>query len=91
MACQEAELLTFENLLNKIKILYAFRLMTDPCEYIRKANSFLSVSSILYSEVYDILQSKYDIESLVGNDKAAIIARIGFVQNHEPQSRNAWI
>ena len=89
-ACQEAELYTFENLVNKIKIMYVLRLMLSPCDFLGKINSFLSVSSVLYNEVYDILQSKYNIQSLVENDKAAIMARISFVQNREPQSRGAW-
>lgn len=37
-----------------------------------------------------MLSSKYDVDSLWENDKDAILSRIVFVQNHEPQSRQAW-
>ena len=89
-ACQEARLYTFEHFINKIKILYVRRLMVNPCEFLRRVNPFLSVSSVLYREVDDLLQHKYDIDSLLDNDKDAIVARLGYIQNHEPQMRTSW-
>ena len=89
-SCQEAKLYTFEHLVNKSKILFLVRLMNNPCSFIRKIVPFLAVSSVLYSEVCELLWNKYDIDSLEDNDKAAIISRIGYVQNHEPQLRVAW-
>ena len=86
-ACQEANLLTFEHLINKIKVTQAIRLLMHPCEFIRRVNPFLSVSSVFYNEIYELLEKKYEIDSIVLNDKEAIVARIGFVQNHEEQSR----
>ena len=86
-ACQEANLLTFEHLMNKIKVTHAIRLLMHPCEFIRRVNPFLWVSSVFYNEIYELLEKKYEIDSIVLNDKEAIVARIGFVQNHEEQSR----
>ena len=86
-ACQEANLFTFEHLINKIQIMNAIRLLTNPCEFVRKINSFLSVTSVFYNEIYDLIKSKYQLESLIDNDKMAIMSRIGFVQNHEEQLR----
>ena len=89
-SCQEAKLYTFEHLINKSKILFLVRLMNNPCSFIRKLIPFLTVSSVLYGEVCDLLWNKYDIDSFEDNDKAAIISRIGFIQNHEPQLRVEW-
>ena len=88
-ACQESNLYTFEHLINKIKILFVLRLIYKPCNFIKRNSSYFNVSSVKYREVMDVLQSKYNIDSITDNDKEAIIARIGFVQNHEPQSREA--
>ena len=90
-ACQEANLYTFEHLINKIRIMYVIRLFCKPCSFIKKIEFYLSVSSVLCNEVSSLLKSKYDIDSLHDNDKEAIIARLGFVQNHEPQLRQAWV
>ena len=78
---------TFEHLINTIKIMNAIRLLTNPCEFVCKINSFLSVTSIYYNEIYDLIKSKYQFESLIENDKMAIMSRIGYVQNHEEQLR----
>ena len=89
-ACQEAGLLTFENLINKVRIYFALRLIVEPCEFLRKTYSLLSTFSVFYKEVSEILKYKYGIESLADNDKDALMARICFVQRHEPQSRDVW-
>lgn len=89
-ACQEAHLLTFENLLNKIRITTVLRLFSSPCEYVLKAFDFLSISSIALKEVYDILYDKYQIDSLFENDRDAIIGRIQFIQNHQRKMREYW-
>ena len=89
-ACQEAELLTFENLINKIKIFTALRMIERSCNFIDKVSGFLSVCSVFYKETYDVLANKYNIDSLTENDKDAIMSRIWFVQNHEPQMRLGW-
>ena len=90
-ACQEANLLTFEHLINKIKIMNVRRVLINPCEFLRRVEPFLSVYSVIYKEAYNLLALKYDIDSLIQNDKAAIMARIGFVQNHENQMRGPWL
>ena len=89
-ACQEAQLLTFENLINKMKIFYVLRMTDGSCNFINRVTGFLSVYSVLYKETYEVLENKYDIVSLIDNDKDAIMSRIWFVQNHEPQMRLGW-
>ena len=89
-ACQEAQLLTFENLINKMKIFNVLRMIDGSCNFINKVSGFLSVCSVLYKETYEVLENKYDIVSLIDNDKDAIMSRIWFVQNHEPQMRLGW-
>ena len=88
-ACQEAKLYTFEHLVNKAKILFVLRLMNKPCNFIRNILSFLMVSCVLYNEICDLMWNKYEVDSLEDNDKAAIIARICYVQNNESQLRVA--
>ena len=87
-ACQEACLFTFEHQINKIKISTAFRLMKDPCSFLAKIDNYMCFSSAFYSHVNSILQDKYNVESLLGNDIDALMARIHFTQNHEEQLRS---
>ena len=89
-ACQEAHLFTFEHLVNKIKISTAYRLSKNPCEFFVKVKDFMKFSSVLYTDVHELLQRKYGVDSLIDNDYEALIARIGFIQNHEEQMRGAW-
>ena len=89
-ACQEARLFTFDHLISKIQICAALRFMESPCDFIIKNFNFLRFSSFYYRELKLMLFSKYSIDSLLENDKNAILSRIIFVQNHEPQSRYAW-
>ena len=71
-ACQEAKLYTFEHLVNKIKILFITKLIRNSCNFVSNLLSYLTVSSVSYKEVCDLLWQKYDIDSLEDNDKAAI-------------------
>ena len=89
-SCQEAHLFTFEHLLNKSKIATAFRLMKNPCEFFMKTKDFISFSSVLYRNVFKLLQQTYGVDSLADNDYEALLARISFAQNHEEQMRGPW-
>ena len=89
-ACQEAQLLTFENLLNKIKIMAAFRMLSLPCNFVSKTKSFLQISSCFLKETCDILADKYEIDSLLDNDRDAIFSRIIYVQCREKPLRLTW-
>ena len=60
-ACQEAQLLTFENLINKMQIFSVLRMIVGSCNFINKVSGFLSVCSVLYKETYEVLEKKYDI------------------------------
>ena len=86
-ACQEAQLFTFEHLLNKIKIFFVYRITKYPCPFLEKTGNFLELSSVLFDEIHEILSDKYQIENLLENDKDAVISRIAYVQNHENQMR----
>lgn len=88
-ACEIAKLMTFEHFLNSNLIFFAYRMLEKPCNFIRKVKHCFQ-NSYLLREVYDILGSKYEIDSLLENDKDAIKARISYVQNHEPQMREGW-
>ena len=88
-ACQEAGLFTFEHLMNKIQIFTGLRFMVSPCEFMFKNYNFFRISSFYFKELRLLSRNKYSIDSLVENDKDAILSRICFVQNHEPQLRNA--
>ena len=90
-ACQEAQLLTFKHLLNRIKIMATYRLISRPCEFIRQIMLYMNVSSALMREVHLILEDDYDIDSLLDNDFEAINSRILFKQNHEKQMREVWL
>ena len=86
-ACQEAQVFTFKHFMNKSKIIAALRMFTNPCSFILKILDFFIVSSVFLKDVYNILRDVYNVDSLMFNDKQALISRIGFVQNHEAQMR----
>ena len=89
-ACQEAQLFTFQHFINKCKIMTAFRILSHPCNYVFKTIEFLSISSVFLREVYVLLNDLYGIDSILYNDKSAIISRIEFIQNREQQMRTHW-
>ena len=89
-ACQEAGLMTFNHLLNKMKICSVIRFILEPCDFIRKLLSFIKISSVLIKDVKCVLKTIYDIDSVFDNDVEAIISRILFVQRNEEQMRVTW-
>ena len=89
-ACQEAQLLTFQHFINKLKIMAVIRLFSKPCAFIRKIEDHMYISSFLLSEVSNILKTDYDVDTVFENDRDAIYSRICFVQNHEKQMRMSW-
>ena len=88
--CQEASLLTFEHLLNKMKLFLVMRLFNFPCAFMQKTFRFFILSSVLLNEVRDIFINKYDIELLFEQDRDAVVSRIMYVQNHETPMREGW-
>ena len=89
-ACQEAGLLMFNHLINKMKISAAFRIFKKPCCFMEKVRPFLHATSTLLKEILKIIDRNYQMDSLFDNDIHAIMARISFVQNHEEQMRLSW-
>ena len=89
-ACQEAGVMTFNHLLNKLKIFAARRFILKPCDFIRNLLRFMNISSVMISDVRHILKSIYDIDSVFEDDSDALISRILFVQRHEEQMRVSW-
>ena len=88
--CQEAGVYIFDHYINMLKISAGIRFMTKSCDFIAKNFAFFTVSSFLLRDLYDILSNIYDLESLLENDKEAIMSRITYVQNHESQLRTSW-
>ena len=86
-ACQQAQLLIFKHLLNKLKIQFMFRLYFSPCIFIEKLMKYLSVSSVLFNEVNKFSNDLYQINDLLDNDRQAVVSRVVYVQNHESQMR----
>ena len=82
-ACQQAQLLLFKHLLNKLKIMFMFRLYISPCIFIEKIMTHISVSSVLFNEVNTFSSDLYEIYDLLDNDRQAVVSRVLYVQNHE--------
>ena len=89
-ACQEAGLLLFSHLINKLQISTFYRFMTKPCKIICKLHAFLKISSVFGENIRKIMLDDYDIHSVLDNDIDAVISRIHFKQNHEMQMREHW-
>ena len=90
-ACQEAKLLIFQHLINKLKINTAYRFFKKPCRFFDKILEFLMASSEFLKEINELLVHTYDVDSLLDNDLYALYARIEFVQNHESQMRGPLV
>ena len=86
-ACQEAQTLTFENMINNLKLQFMIRMSTSQCCYIKKVDNFLYVSSVLFEEMRELASRKYNIEDMLDNDRDAIRSRFAFVQRHETTMR----
>ena len=86
-ACELANMWTFDHFRNKSLIFFATRMLENSCKFICKQRNHFFTCSYLIREVYDILNDKYNVDSLLTNDKDAIKSRINYVQNHESQMR----
>ena len=86
-ACQEAQMFTFDNFLNRLRVISVIRFFKSPCAFIAKNLSFLRISSSFYEAVNEIFSSTYDITDILDNDLDAINSRIVFVQNREDTMR----
>ena len=89
-ACQEAGLMTFNHLINKLKIFALRRFILRPCDFIRNLLPFMHISSVMVNDVRNTLKSTYDMDSAFDDDSDAIVSRILFVQRHEEQMRVSW-
>ena len=85
--CQEAKLFTFENLINKVKLMYRMRICTKPCSFIQKLLGYFTISSVLFCEIDSLALTKYGMEYLMENDRDGVLSRIAYIQNHETQMR----
>ena len=65
----------------------AFRFIDKPCDFVDKVINFIKLSSVMIREVNVILEEKYQIDSLIENDKDSVTSRIWFIQNRESQMR----
>ena len=89
-ACQEARLLSFNHLINKIQINALHRFINKPCKIVHKLKVFLRISSVFSENIGKMLYDEYDVLSFYDNDIDAIFSRIYFKQNHELQMRETW-
>ena len=85
-ACELTNLHTFENYINKTRISFLYRILKSPCKAIKSNFTFFKFFSNLAINVNKLLNTKYQITDLMENDRDAVMARIKFVQNHEPQT-----
>ena len=90
-SCQEASLLTFQHLINKVKFNSTIRLFINPCAYVAKLKDYLGVSSVLLREIREIFLNIYNIEAIFEQDRDAVMSRILYVQNHEQPMRVGMI
>ena len=86
-ACQLADLMTFNHLMNWNKIRFAYKIIVHPFKFIEKSLLNVTDSLCLTREVDTILSQSYNVYSLMENDIEAIKSRINYVQNHEPRMR----
>ena len=80
----------FKHYVNKCKIVAALLNLLNPCKFLESKKTYFTVSSFFLRHVYIILNEEYGIDSLLHNDRDAIIARLYFVQNNEEQMRTHW-
>ena len=81
---------TFQHLVNKYKIMSAIRFISKLCNFIQSVMPFFSISSVFLKHVYGIVEKEYNVDSLLHNERDAIVARICYIQNNEKQMRDAF-
>lgn len=86
-ACHLAGLMTFNHFINWQRIRFSYKIISNPCKYLRKCLLNVSEDLFLANEAKSVLLSEYNIESMMENDIDAIKSRILYVQNNEPTLR----
>ena len=81
-ACHHANLLTFENTVNKSRIRFIYSITQNKCLGTEWNSPFINSFSHIINESKDLLKKKYGINNFEENDIDAIYSRIDFVQRH---------
>ena len=77
-ASQEANILMLDHLVNKIRLLNFYRILTNPPNIIEKMKDYFYITSIFINKMIEIFRIIYDVDDIIDNDKDALIERIKF-------------
>ena len=85
-ACEKIGVNVFKHLLSRRLLRFYANVVNSSCKLIRRMNLYLMLNSKLYGTISNRMSNMYGIINFIGNDKAALNARIFFVERNEPRS-----
>ena len=74
-------MLTFEHLVNLIRLKFAHKMMNTPGTFIYKVFRSNIDSSVLFHEIDNFMFDKYGVRDFLNNDIDALCSRIFYVHN----------
>jgi hypothetical protein len=90
VVCEETGLPIFKHLINWKIISFAFNLMNTKSTSLARHKCFLIHGSEMFKVIRNIFSTTYSIADVFDNDIDAIKIRIGYVQEREERSRQAF-
>ena len=89
-ACEKMGIDVFKHLLSKRMINFYFSAISSNCRMFRKLKYHFMLSSQLYRFLKHRFLNLYQINEILGNDKNALLSRVGYVQRNEPRSNYVY-
>ena len=85
-ACERVGVNTFSHLLAKRMLKFYFAIVNSENFIFKNLRHFFINGSMLSQRISTLFQEKYEVDSILTNDLHALLARIDFVERHEPRS-----
>ena len=89
LACEIVGVPIFKHLIARRALCFFFKMMGSPSPCIIPYKYFIRHSSHMAMELKTLFLQKYDVPALMENPLCALLARINFVEKHEPRRTRA--
>ena len=85
VACEKVGTPIFKHLITKRALCFFFKIISSPSPCITPYKHFLRHISHIAKELKSLFIQKYNVPALMENPLCALLARIKFVEKHEPR------
>ena len=86
VACERVGVSMMKHLIVKRILGFYYRAIGSKVVTMRKLRYFIMFKSMIYMRISKIMREKYSLPRVADNDALAVLARIDFVEKHEPRS-----